>query len=42
MIKSVQFSRIAKSAAEFDALVELFDALGFERGQGWQIGRAHV
>ncbi|MGH9508904.1 MAG: 6,7-dimethyl-8-ribityllumazine synthase [Terriglobales bacterium] len=36
MIKSVQFSRIAKSAAEFDALLDLFDALGFERGEGWQ------
>ncbi len=36
MILSVQFSRVAKSAAEFDALVELFDALGFERGEGWQ------
>ncbi len=36
MIKSVQFSRIARNASEFDALVELFDALGFERGEGWQ------
>ncbi len=36
MIKSVQFSRIAKSPAEFDALLDLFDALGFERGEGWQ------
>ncbi|MGH8694621.1 MAG: 6,7-dimethyl-8-ribityllumazine synthase [Burkholderiales bacterium] len=36
MIKSVRFSRIAKSAAEFDALLDLFDALGFERGEGWQ------
>ncbi len=36
MIKSIQFSRIANNAAEFSALVELFDALGFERGEGWQ------
>ena len=36
MIRSVQVSRIAKSAAEFEALVDLFDALGFERGEGWQ------
>jgi 6,7-dimethyl-8-ribityllumazine synthase len=36
MIQSVQFSRIARNAAEFDALVELFDALGFERGEGWR------
>ncbi len=39
MIKSVQFSRIAKNAAEFDALVDLFDALGFERGEGWQYAK---
>ena len=36
MIKAIQFSRIAKSDPEFGALVELFDALGFERGEGWQ------
>lgn len=36
MIKAIQFSRIAKNASEFAGLVELFDALGFERGEGWQ------
>ena len=39
MIRSVQFSRIAKSTAEFDALVDLFDALGFERGEGWEYSK---
>ncbi len=41
MIQSVQFSRIAKSSTEFSALLELFDALGFERGEGWQYEENH-
>ena len=36
MIKSITIVRLAKGASEFEALSKLFDALGFERGAGWQ------
>ncbi|MGH9580593.1 MAG: 6,7-dimethyl-8-ribityllumazine synthase [Terriglobales bacterium] len=36
MIKAIQISRVVKRSQDFEALVELFDSLGLERGQGWQ------
>ena len=42
MIRAITIVRCARRSGEFDSLVEFFDSLGFERGQGWKIGRAHV
>ena len=36
MIKAITTIRTAKSAREFDSLVELFKALGFEAGKEWK------
>lgn len=36
MIKAVQFAHLAKSSKDFAALVEVLDALGLERGDGWE------
>ena len=36
MIRAITIVRRAHRPAEFDSLVEFFDSLGFERGQGWK------
>jgi 6,7-dimethyl-8-ribityllumazine synthase len=36
VIKAVQFAHLAKSSKDFTALVEVLDALGLERGDGWE------
>jgi 6,7-dimethyl-8-ribityllumazine synthase len=36
VIKAVQFAHLAKSSKDFSALVEVLDALGLERGDGWE------
>src|SRR5438105_2555135 len=40
MIKSITTVRLAKSKADFDKLSALFDAIGFERGNGWKDSRS--
>ena len=36
MIRAITIVRRARRSGEFDSLVEFFDSLGFERGQGWK------
>lgn len=36
MIRAITIVRRTRRPAEFDSLVEFFDSLGFERGQGWK------
>lgn len=36
MIRAITIVRRAHRPAEFNSLVEFFDSLGFERGQGWK------
>ncbi|HXE90873.1 MAG TPA: 6,7-dimethyl-8-ribityllumazine synthase [Terriglobales bacterium] len=40
MIKAVQLACHAQNAKEFSALVEVLDALGLERGEGWEEKRS--
>ena len=36
MIRAITIVRQARRSGEFDSLVEFFDSLGLERGQGWK------
>ncbi len=40
MIRAIQFACLAKGSKEFDALVDVLDALGLERGEGWEEKRS--
>ena len=40
MIKAITTTRAAKKTAEFDTLVALFKALGFEQSREWKSGKA--
>ena len=40
MIKAIQLACLAQNSKDFDALVDVLDALGLERGEGWQEKRS--